>query len=133
MEAMTDLFALVRDQRLHDEAFAGFLHVLVGRSIVSPKGRTLSSGMTFRDVALWLKKVRWDPESVRELGLDPAKLPLRDRQRYWFAALCQTQLDGAAALRAGDVVADRLRAAGYTVSGASTRRPTAAPGEAESA
>src|SRR5438128_432997 len=61
----------------------GFLHVLIGRTITRIKDKTVvSNGIAWRELAGWLKKHRWDPEAVRELGLDPHDLPPRDRQRF---------------------------------------------------
>lgn len=115
MDALTELFDLLRAKALTRGVFLGFLNVMIGRRITSPAGTGVSSGLPFRDLANWLKKVRWDPDDVKELGLDPDSLPVRDRQRYWFSAICQAQVGSDAALKAGDQFADRLRAEGYTV------------------
>jgi hypothetical protein len=66
-------------------------------------------------MAGWLKKRRWDPEAVRELGLNPDDLPPRDRQRYWYSAIMQAKVDGPAATAAGDRFATILHGLGYAV------------------
>jgi len=62
-----------------------------------------------------LKKVRWDPEMVRELGLDPDALPPRDRQRYWYTAIAHAKVDDAEAIGSGNRLAELLRQLGYMV------------------
>ena len=95
--------------------FLGMLHVCIGRRIEKADGTPVSHGMTWRELAAQLKKVRWPKDAVRELGLDPAVLPPRDRQRYWYAAICQAGVDSAEARAAGDRLAATLRKAGYSV------------------
>jgi hypothetical protein len=65
-----------------------------------------------------LKKVRWDPEAVRELSINPDDLPPRDRQRYWYSAIVQAKVDSAEATKAGDRFAEVLRGLGYEVGAA---------------
>jgi hypothetical protein len=95
--------------------FLGLLHVLIGRRIEKADGTVLSVGLTWRETAGWLKKVRWDKEAVRELGLDPAQMPPRDRQRYWYAAISQAKVASPEAVAAGDKFAKVLGEAGYVV------------------
>ena len=115
MDALAELFEKIRSEELSKGLFLGLLHVLIGRTVSSPSGAVLSTGMTFREVATWFKKLRWNPEDVRDLGLDPDTLPLRDRQRYWFVAICHAQVGSAAAIKAGEKFAAKLRTAGYEV------------------
>src|SRR5207249_2471895 len=96
--------------------FLGMLNVLIGRNIEATDGETISSGLTWRVLAEALKNARWDPEAVRELALDPAALPPRDRQRYWYQAISQARVDSEQATEAGNRFAETLRSAGYEVS-----------------
>jgi hypothetical protein len=96
--------------------FLGMLNVLIGRQIRAADGTLLSPGLTWRLLADWLKKVRWDPEAVRELGLDPEALPPRDRQRYWYQAIARAGVDSEQAAQAGNRFARVLHTAGYVVS-----------------
>src|SRR5690349_16630133 len=73
--------------------FLGLLNVLIGRRISTRDGAVLSTGLTWRELAVLLNKFRWDPEAVRELGLDPERLPMRDRQRYWYTAIALANVD----------------------------------------
>jgi hypothetical protein len=118
MDALTELFELIRSKHLGKGIFLGLLHVFIGRTITSPKGTVISSGLTFRELATWFKKLRWDPDDVRELGLEPDTLPVRDRQRYWFVAICQAQVSSPAALKAADKFSAKLQHAGYKVGAA---------------
>jgi hypothetical protein len=74
--------------------------------------------MSWRDVASWLKKLRWDPEAVRELGQDPQTLSPRDRERYWFTAIARAGIDSSVAREAGDRFAEVLREHGFEVGAA---------------
>jgi hypothetical protein len=115
MDALSMLFDILKKKGLTKGHFLGFLHVLIGRRITQADGSLVCAGMAWRELANWLKKVRWDPEAVRELGQDPDTLPPRDRQRFWFVALTQAGLDSAAASEAGDRFAEVLRRQGYEV------------------
>lgn len=95
--------------------FLGLLNVLIGRRIEKADGTVISQGLTWRELASWLKKVRWDKDAVRELGLDPDKLPPRDRERYWYSAIAQAHVDSPQAKAAGDKLAAVLTQAGYVV------------------
>ena len=50
-----------------------------------------------------------------ELGLDPSKLPPRDREKYWYTAIAQAQVDSDAATAAGNRLAEKLQEVGYVV------------------
>jgi hypothetical protein len=116
MDALSTLFAELKKSGQAVGNFHGFLNVLIGRTITRVSDKTVvSKGVTWREIATWLKKVRWDPEAVRELGLNPDDLPPRDRQRYWYTAIMQAKVDGAAAIAAGDRFAATLRGLGYDV------------------
>jgi hypothetical protein len=106
------------DLKQHGHAqgnFLGLLNVLIGRRIEKADGTVLSVGLTWRQTADWLKKVRWDKDAVRELGLDPAALPPRDRERFWYSAIARAHVDSADAAAAGDRLATALKSAGYVV------------------
>jgi hypothetical protein len=98
--------------------FLGLLNVLIGRQIRAADGTIISSGLTWRATADLLKRVRWNPQAVCELGLDPSTLPPRNRQRYWYQAIAQARVDSQAATEAGDRLALVLRSAGYVVAAA---------------
>src|SRR4051794_18533528 len=95
--------------------FLGFLNVLIGRRI-EKEGQLVARGLTWRELAALLKKLRWDPTAVEELGQQSAELPPRDRQRYWYTAIAQARVDSAEATAAGDQFAALLRQLGYEIS-----------------
>lgn len=95
--------------------FLGLLHLLIGRRIKKADGTTLSSGLTWREVAAILKKVHWNTDYVRELGLDPDKLAPRDRQRFWYTAIMQAGIDSPKATQAGEKMGEVLRKQNYVV------------------
>ena len=57
-----------------------------------------------------------DGLAVREIDLNPADLPPRDRQRFWYAAIAHAQVDSPAAIEAGNRFAAKLASLGYVVS-----------------
>jgi hypothetical protein len=116
MDRLRELLEAVRKQGLARGNFRGLLHVLIGRRITLADGTVVSAGLTWRELAALLKRVRWDREAVRELGLDPATLPPRDRQRFWYTAIAQSDVGSGAAGAAGDRLTGPLEALGYAVS-----------------
>jgi hypothetical protein len=119
MDALSTLFDELKKSGQTQGNFLGFLHVLIGRTITRKSDGTVANkGFTWREMAAWLKKVRWDTEAVRELGLNPDDLPPRDRQRFWYSAIMQAKVDTPAANKAGDRFAEVLRGLGYDVGAA---------------
>src|SRR6516225_2684919 len=115
MDRLRDFLNALKQQALAAGNFLGLLHVLIGRRILAPDDTQLSAGISWREVAGLLKQVRWDKEAVRELGLDPASLPPRDRHKYWYTAIGQSSVGSDKAARAGDELAKRLAKLGYKV------------------
>jgi hypothetical protein len=95
--------------------FLGLLNLLIGRHIAAADGTVLLAGVTWRALAAQLKQVRWNKEAVRDLGIDPAQLPPRDRLRYWYTAIAQARVDSDEATRAGDKLAQILGKHGYVI------------------
>lgn len=128
MDRLRDFLKSVHERGLARGNFLGLLHVVIGRRISLADGTVVSSGLTWRELAALLKKVRWDRESVRELGLDPASLPPRDRQRYWYTAITQAGVNSAAAQAAGEKIREAIQDLGYTVAAAATAEKPANKG-----
>lgn len=115
---MGGLYDFLTDLKQRGQApgeFLGLLNILIGRRVQKDDGSTISEGLTWRELSVLLKKVRWDKEAARDLGLDLARLPLRDRQRYWYAVIAQAGVDSSEASAAGDRLAETLRLSGYRV------------------
>lgn len=116
MDALATILDELKKDKQAKGNLQGLLHVLIGRTITRVKDKTVvAKGLTWRELAGWLKKVRWDPDSVRELGLDPDQLPPRDRQRFWYTAIMHAKVESAEAIAAGDRLAATLRGLGYEV------------------
>jgi hypothetical protein len=116
MDGVQTFLDELRQQGLAKGNFLGLLHVLIGRRVTRSDGTPVSPGLTWRELAALLKRLRWDKEDVRELGLDPADLPPRDRQRFWYTAITQAHVDSPAAIEAGNRLAESVKPLGYVVS-----------------
>jgi hypothetical protein len=95
--------------------FLGLLNVVIGRTITAKDGTVIARGVTWREMAGLLKRMRWEPELVSDLGVEAQGLPPRDRQRYWYTAIARAHVDGPEAAKAGDRYADLLRKQGFDV------------------
>jgi hypothetical protein len=115
MDRLRELLETVRKRGLARGNLRGLLHVLIGRRITNAQGEVVSTGMSWRDLAAVLKRLRWDREAVRELGLDPAALPPRDRQKFWYAAIAQADVGSAQAQAGGNALTEPLQGLGYAV------------------
>lgn len=116
MDALSTLLESLKKGGKTEGNLRGFLHVLIGRKITKHSDKSLvSAGLSWRDLAGWLKKLRWDPEAVKELGLNPDDLPPRDRQRFWYTAIAHAKVDSAEGIEAGDKFAKVLKGMGYDV------------------
>ena len=116
MDALSTFLGELKKSGQSEGAFLGFLHVLIGRTVTRRSDKlVVCKGIAWRELAGWLKKLRWDPEAVRELGLDPDALPPRDRQRFWYTAILQAKVDGPEAVAAGERFNAILCGLGYDV------------------
>lgn len=121
MDRLREFLDAVLDQG-QEGNFRGLLHVLIGRRIATADGTEVSRGLSWREVAALLKRVRWDREAVRQLGLDPENLSPRDRQRFWYQAISQAGVDSAEARAAADRLAEAIQPAGYVIGPAPSSR-----------
>ncbi len=115
MDALPALLELLKKNHLLRGNLQGLFHLLIGHRVTTADGVQVSKGLTWRELAALLKKLRWDTEAVRELGIDPDTLPPRDRQRFWYAAISHANIDSAAAREASERLAKTLSALGYLV------------------
>jgi hypothetical protein len=115
MDARVDFLNRVRELGLDQGNFLGLLHLLIGRRLESSDNQLISNGITWRDLAGLLKKVRWPKEAVTELKLNPDDLPMRDRQRFWYVAIVHARVDSADAVKAGDALGTALTKEGFVV------------------
>jgi hypothetical protein len=115
MDRLRDFLVEIKKHGWSAGQFLGLLNLLIGRRVTAADGTEISAGVTWRVLAAYLKMVRWDKNAVRELGLDPANLPPRNRQKYWYAAIAHANVDSAEATSAGDKLAERLSTHGYKI------------------
>ena len=115
MDRLREFLDAVRGQKAATGRFRGLLYLLIGRRVSLADGTAVSAGMTWREAAAVLKKYRWDREAVRELGLDPADLPPRDREKFWYAAIARAGLATPQAASEADALAAAVEPLGYTV------------------
>ena len=115
MDALLELLTELKKQGLPQGNLQGFLHVVIGRRITKKDGSLVSSGVTWRDLANLLKKLRWEIDLVEELGLKADDLPPRDRERFWYTAIIRAKVDSEEARAAGDKFAAVLKKKGYDV------------------
>jgi hypothetical protein len=118
MDRLRQFLKTVKDQGIAQGHLLGLLHILIGRRLALADGTVVSQGLTWRALASELRQVRWDPEGVRDLGQDPAKLPPRDRQRFWYLAISQAGVDSDRARTDADALVPELRKLGYEVGAA---------------
>jgi hypothetical protein len=115
MDRLRQFLNDVKQRDLARGNFLGLLNVLIGRRLALEDGTQISGGLTYREVAALLKRVRWEREAAAEVGADPSALAPRDRERYWYQAIVQAHVDSPQAAEAGDTLAEQLGAAGYAV------------------
>lgn len=113
MDALPAFLELLKKNHLIRGNLQALFHLLIGRRIVTQDGAVVSTGLTWRQLAALLKKLRWDTEAVRELGIDPDTLPTRDRQRFWYCAISHAKVDSAGAREAAERLAKAIEPLGY--------------------
>lgn len=123
MDALVRFLDDVKKNGRIEGHFRGLLHLIIGRRIGTADGTLISSGLTWREAASILKRVRWDKDAVAELGLEPKDLPPRDRERYWYNAISHSDIDGPEARQLADQLATRVKSFGYVVGPAPPVRP----------
>jgi hypothetical protein len=115
MDRLRRLLETLQEQGTARGNLRGLLHLLIGRRLALGDGSAVSTGLTWREAAALLKRVRWDREAVREFGLDPEALPPRDRQRFWYTAIAAAGVDTPQAAAAAERLIKPLQALGYLV------------------
>jgi hypothetical protein len=123
MDGAREFLEDLRRRSLTAGRFLALLNVLIGRRIVRADGVVLSAGLTWRELAQLFKRLRWDKDAAREVGQDPAILPPRDRERYWYTVISQAGVASSAATKAGDEYAQHLQASGYVIGAAPGGKP----------
>jgi hypothetical protein len=125
MDGLRDFLGDLKRHHYARGNFLGLLNILIGRRIQTSGGKVLSQGLPWRVTAEMLKRVRWDKEATREVGLDPGTLPPRDRFRYWYLTIAHARVDSPEAMQAGDRLAEMLQGHGYVIGPAPRAGPEA--------
>ncbi len=115
MERLREFLDLVRTQGLAAGRFRGVCHVAVGRRILDKSGQLVSAGVTWRELSVMLRDLRFDKDLVAELGVDPDDLAPRDRQRFWYSAIALAKPDSPEARAEAELVVAAVALFGYTV------------------
>ena len=115
MDRLTALLELVRDRGLVAGHFRGLCHVVIGRRITGVAGESVSAGVTWRELSVLLRDLRFDKNLVTEVGADPDELAPRDRQRYWYSAIALARPDSAEARVDAEALIEILATLGYAV------------------
>jgi hypothetical protein len=115
MDALRNFLEVLKRHRLDRGHTLGLLQTLVGRNIQSVQGSFVCRGLTWRQLAMVLKKARWPKDAVRDLHMDPASMPPRDRQQFWYTAISLARIDSEEASAAAKVLAEVLEPLGYRV------------------
>ena len=113
----------IKRLKLAKDHLLGLFHILIGRRITRADGTLISGGMTWRELAALLKKVRWSKDAVQELELDPEDLAPRDREKFWYTAIAQAAVNSDEARALGDKLAEVLKEQGYIIGPAPGSKP----------
>jgi hypothetical protein len=116
MDELDALLETIRAQGVATGRLRGLLYLLIGRRISRTDGKVVSVGMTWREAAALLKRLHWDREAVRDLGLEPAELAPRDREKFWYVAISKAGLTTPAAQAEAEQLAALLQPLGYVIS-----------------
>jgi hypothetical protein len=116
MDRLEKFLEAVRQSGRATGRLRGLLYILVGMKVRMKDGTEVSSGLTWRAAATALKNARWEREAAAELGIDPAELAPRDREKFWFGAISRAGLHTPEAKQDADALARALKTLGYEVS-----------------
>jgi len=116
MDALTAFLNRLKKEPRAKKHFLGLLHALIGcRITTASDGQVVSQGLSWRDLAAKLKKIRWDPDCVGQLGMEIRELPQRDRERLWYQVISRAEVDSPAAVASAAQLAEVLRELGYEI------------------
>jgi hypothetical protein len=126
MDALHPLLEALRHQGLVAGHLRGLFHILIGRRITAADGTVISTGITWRELATFLKNERLEKELVEELNVDPEQLSPRDRERFWYSAIALAQPDSFESMKQADHLIAELKTLGFVV-GPAPAPPRVAP------
>lgn len=115
MDGIRELLEAIRDNDLAAGHVRGVMHVAIGRKVTKTDGTVVSAGVTWRELAGWLKLLRFDKDLVKEFGADPEALAPRDRGRFWYSAIAMAKVDSPEAMAEAERLAEQLKPLGFVV------------------
>lgn len=115
LSPLGEFLATLRDGGLVTGHLRGVFHLAIGRRISDAAGTLVSAGVTWRELSVLLRDLRFDKNLVTEVGADPDELAPRDRQRFWYSAIALARPDSAEARAEAEVVIEMLKPLGYAV------------------
>jgi len=117
MEGTQLFLELITQHGLAKGHLRGVFHIAIGRKLLRDDGSVVAAGVTWRELAAALKSVKFDKSLVKELGADPEALSVRDREKFWYAAIALAGVGSLEAHNQAERLADRLKRLGLHVSG----------------
>lgn len=123
MDGIVEFLEAVRRHHLVSGRLRGLFHIVIGRRITTTDGRILSTGITWRDLSVQLKQMRFDKNLVNELGADPDVLAPRDRQRMWYTAIGLAQVNSLEAYTQAEELVELLAPHGFLIGPSPSGRP----------
>jgi hypothetical protein len=115
MEGLRKFLSALRDHNLISGRLRGVLHVAIGRRISKADGTVISTGVTWRELATILKELRFDRAWAREFLDNPDAVAPRDRERFWYAAIGQAQVDSAEAVAQAEKLTSLVKPLGFVI------------------
>ena len=115
MDRLTALLETIHARGLAHGRFRGLCHLAVGRRITTISGDLVSPGVTWRELSVLLRDLRFDKNLVTEVGADPDDLAPRDRQRFWYSAIALAHPNSPEARIEADDLALSIAELGYVV------------------
>lgn len=97
MDGVLRLLELVHTHGLARGHLRGVFHIAIGRKISTPDGTVISQGMSWRELSLLLKQLKYDKDLVSEIGNEPEILAPKDREKMWYFAIAHAKVDSAQA------------------------------------
>ena len=115
MDQIQDVLELIQRKGLAKGRLRGVFHIAIGRTLSKPNGTVISHGITWRALATLLRDLRYSPDLVAELGVDPETLAPRDRNKFWYSAIGLANVGSPAAFAEAEKLATALKSSGIIV------------------
>ncbi len=115
MEGIREFLTAVHNAGLARDYLRAIMHIAIGRKITRTDGTVLSGGVTWRTLAGLLRVLKYDPKWAERFVQDRTVFAIRDRDRFWYAAIAQARVDSPEAIREAEQILPALRNLGFVV------------------